>query len=380
MRASLLPCVIFLQVLGRGILLNAVKPKAHCFLEIPVQAEPTSFSSSLDDSHKAALANFTDDFHFVSSTAPLHFVSYAIGGSAAVYMQSVGFTEETSAKDELGREIILKKRRLLNPDEWLQLLRVANLQLSVGLAHLRTDKAVFVVNLSADAEALSLAFSPERQFDTFLTILAWSRLPEVAEELRFFLSRVEAFVLADVPLSLAESRGALQCLLYYMSPFLETNEDLESAVSGLKLLSSLSTCSPPELRREDGEDDAHHCASAEQAAVACAERYRHHLDGKRLPRVHVSPVGDAYYLKRFISPPDMPDIYLPHSRQTLEESREQRMMRPFLAECLGPAFAARQLMYATAKPASVAVALEKTLNNMKAVLTDSPLLPPTSES
>lgn len=107
---------------------------ANCFLDIPAQAQPPSFSFPLDDLPEAALANFTEDFQFVSSAAPLHFVSYAIGGYAAVYMQSVGFMEETRAKDELDRSIVLKKRRLLNPDEWLQLLRVANLQLSIGLA------------------------------------------------------------------------------------------------------------------------------------------------------------------------------------------------------------------------------------------------------
>lgn len=235
------------------------------------------------------------------------------------------------------------------------------------------------MNLSADAEALSSLFSPEKQFNTVLKIIAWSRLPEVAEELRLFLSRVEAFVLADVPPSLAESRLALQCLLFYMSPFLKRKENLDNALSDLKLLSSLSTCRPPELRQE-GEDNAHRCARAEQAAAACAERYRHHLAIKRFPRVHVSPVGDAYYLKRFISPPDMPDIYLPHSRQTLEGSREQQMMNRFLSECLSSAFAARQLTYSTAKRTSVAAAFEKTLENMRTILANSPLLVPTSES
>ncbi|KAL8449868.1 hypothetical protein Emed_002831 [Eimeria media] len=162
-----------------------------CLLDIPVHGTPPQ-AASLTENPDSALASFTSDFVFADKVVPLRFVSYAISGAAAVYVHSVGSSAEKETTDVLGRAITTKYRRLLSPDEWTKVLRAANLQLSVVLAQLKTSKALVVVNLSADAEILSEAFSPERRLDTFLSVLAWSGLKEVAEELRFFLSRVEA--------------------------------------------------------------------------------------------------------------------------------------------------------------------------------------------
>lgn len=205
--------------------------------------------------------------------------------------------------------------------------------------------------------------------ETFLTILAWSNLPQVSEELWFFLSRVEALVLVDTPHPLAGNRHILESLLYYVTSFLKGKGRIEDVFRDLKLLSTLSSsCSSAGFPPETGETGTE-CASITSAASRCLELYHQHLDGRHAPRLHVSPLGDAYYLKRFISPPDMPSFYLPHSRRTLEGSSEQLNVRRFLADCLAPAFASQRLRYSIkSRRVAVAKALGAALHNMKALL------------
>ncbi|KAL8439833.1 hypothetical protein Efla_004359 [Eimeria flavescens] len=267
-------------------------------------------------------------------------------GAAGVYVNSVGLTAEEGATDALGRSITAETRRLLSPDEWAKVLRAANLQLSVALAQLNSPKALLVVNLSEDAEPLSVAFSRERRLNTFLSVLAWSRVQAVSHELRFFLSRVEALVLVDVPNPVAESLPLLISMLYHAALFAEGAGDTAAVLQDAKLLSALSaSCSPLGFPPEPDKDNAE-CLRLSKAATERLEVYSQHLDGQRAPRLHVSPVGDAYYLKRFISPPDMPSQYLPHSVRTLEESKEQRDVVRFLTDCLPIAFGSQRLRYA----------------------------------
>lgn len=119
-------------------------PAAYCLLNFPKHGVPLP-SASLDDDPASALASFASDFEFASRAAPLHFVSYAISGAAGVYVNSVGLATETEATDGLGRAVVLKKSRLLSPDEWAQVLRAANLQLSVALAVSMPTKDVKVI-------------------------------------------------------------------------------------------------------------------------------------------------------------------------------------------------------------------------------------------
>lgn len=343
---------------------------SHCLLEIPVYGTPPSSTSS-DGDPASALASFVNDFEFASQAAPLHFVSYAISGAAAVYANSIGRTTDTKSVDALGREIVLKRRRLLSADEGLKVLRAANLLLSVALAQLKTSKALLVLNLSADAQELSLAFSPERRVETFLSALAWSWLPQVSEELRFLLSRLEALILVDAPHSLAESRAILESLLYYAIVFSGTRQDTEKAIRDVQLLSAVSSsCTPPGFSPETDQNNTQ-CSSIARDVAVRLELYRQHLNGRQGPRLHVSPVGDAYYLKRFVSPPDMPSIYLQHSVRTLEGSKEHRNVLRFLADCLVPAFVSQRLKYSRASRLSdVTVALEPAIETMKSLLTD----------
>ncbi|KAL8455842.1 hypothetical protein Emag_000416 [Eimeria magna] len=321
------------------------KENAVCLLDIPVYGTPPQ-AASLTENPDSALASFTSDFVFADKTVPLRFVSYAISGAAAVYVHSVGSNAEEETTDALGRSITTKFRRLLSPDEWIKVLRAANLQLSVVLAQLKTSKALLIVNLSADAEILSYAFSPEKRVDTFLCVLAWSGSKEVAEELRFFLSRVEAVIVVDAPHAVAESHAMLISMMYHAALFSEGRGQTQEVVRDAKLLASFAaSCAPLGFPSEMDEDKA----ECERLARAVAERVRVYtqlLDGTQAPRLHLSPVGDAYYLKRFISPPDMPSHYLPHSVRTLEASKEQESMNRFLSECLKFAFSTKRLRYA----------------------------------
>ncbi|KAL8271999.1 hypothetical protein Esti_004123 [Eimeria stiedai] len=320
-------------------------PAALCSLDIPVHGSPPP-AASLTEDPDSALASFTSDFVFADKAVPLRFVSYAISGAAAVYIHSVGLNAEEETTDALGRSITTKSRRLLSPDEWTKVLRAANLQLSVVLAQLKTSKALLIVNLSADSEVLSYAFSPEKRVDTFLSVLAWSALKEVAEELRFFLSRVEAVVVVDAPPAVAESHAMLTSMMYHAASFSECRGETEQVVRDAKLLSSFSaSCAPLGFPSEMDEDKAE-CERLAKAAAERVEVYTQLLDGTQAPRLHVSPVGDAYYLKRFISPPDMPSHYLPHSVRTLEASKEQQNVNRFLSKCLQFAFATQRLRYA----------------------------------
>ncbi|KAL8436686.1 hypothetical protein ACSSS7_001511 [Eimeria intestinalis] len=337
----------------------------------PGVCTPQENAASLTENADSALAGFTSDFVFADKVVPLRFVSYAISGAAAVYVHSVGLHAQEATTDQLGRAITTKSRRLLSPDEWTKVLRAANLQLSVVLAQLKTTKALLVVNLTSDAEILSQAFSPEKRVDTFLSVLAWSGLKDVAEELRFFMSRVEALVVVDAPHAVAESHAMLISMLYHAAMFSEGRGQMQEVVRDARLLASLSaSCAPLGFPSEMDEDKAE-CERLTRAAAERVNVYKQFLDGTQAPRLHVSPVGDAYYLKRFISPPDMPSHYLPHSVRTLEASREQQNMNRYLSECLKFAFATRRLRYAqtsrhaqTQKPT-----LDAALKEMKSRLT-----------
>ncbi|XP_026191895.1 uncharacterized protein LOC34624290 [Cyclospora cayetanensis] len=222
-----------------------------------------------------------------------------------------------------------------------------------GRQQLYTTKALLVVNLHLDGDSVAQLFAPDRVAETFLTALAWSQLPQVADELRFFAYRLEALA-----------------FIYHLYSFSQGQGDLRAVARDVQLISDLSTsvCSKAEGPRahENPFPLTSACADVSLAVASYADSYTKVLNGRGAPRVHVSPVGDAYYLKRFISPPDMPNVYLPHSRQTLEGSAEQQRLKRFLTRCLESLFTTKRLRYPSAeRRRSVAADLEAARKALK---------------
>ncbi|OEH80327.1 hypothetical protein cyc_08619 [Cyclospora cayetanensis] len=376
MKVTCQAVVLSLQLLAASALVASEKISAandlwsSCLLEIPTHEANLPELSSYEANVESALNSFYGDLAVANVSASLHFVSYAISGAAAVYTQSVGRQEDIYSVDVLGREVVRLGRRLLTPEEWTRVLRAANLQLSIALAQLYTTKALLVVNLHLDGDSVAQLFAPDRVAETFLTALAWSQLPQVADELRFFAYRLEALVLVNAPPLLSQIRFFLQAFIYHLYSFSQGQGDLRAVARDVQLISDLSTsvCSKAEGPRahENPFPLTSACADVSLAVASYADSYTKVLNGRGAPRVHVSPVGDAYYLKRFISPPDMPNVYLPHSRQTLEGSAEQQRLKRFLTRCLESLFTTKRLRYPSAeRRRSVAADLEAARKALK---------------
>lgn len=273
-----------------------------------------------------------------------------------------------------------------------------------SVQQMSTHNAVLVIDLLSDASRIDPLFRPCRVADTIQAILEFCSHDVVAAALEELLPRIHKVVVLNLPPALQQQRLVLQQLLQVISRTRITPSERRSAQAAITNLAELSATCPlfgvagtfsgdavlvevqngkdallmdedisgkPErtqpsfestpaaqlhwwLEKEMGRRNGYEVDKSEEAFEGTCRAARllyKNLSAEAVaqqlpfPLLHASANGDAYFLKRFITPPDMPSAYLPHSQKTLEGAIEQRRVWEFLYRCSRLAFMEGKIVY-----------------------------------